>query len=350
MSVAVIGAGVVGLATTAALLERGADVVCYEQGAAVMGERSAGDSRIFRYAHRAPELVIAAGHSRRLFTGWERRAGRQLVEPAGTVISGPTEQDVLPWARAMASAGAPFTVSFEDDDRPRLPAARLPEHFLADPAGGVIRVDRVREFLSRICAPAVRTAAVSGLEETSDGVLVRTRDGDCGGRFETVVLAAGAGTSALAAQVGLDAPAALTHHARFTFPLREQAPAGPPAWITRTAGGLSTYQHSSTPGHWAVGLELGASATRWEVGRTAALEAARAATLDYVRAELEHVEPRIVDEIYCTPYADLDDGIHYLRRDRTIAVYGENLFKFAPLIGEQLAGAVLDGVVPSSID
>jgi sarcosine oxidase len=47
MRVAVIGAGVVGLSTSLALLRQGVDVVCYEAGEP-MGERSAGDTRIFR--------------------------------------------------------------------------------------------------------------------------------------------------------------------------------------------------------------------------------------------------------------------------------------------------------------
>jgi sarcosine oxidase len=69
--VAVVGAGVVGLATTAALLERGADVVCFERAGGPMTERSAGSSRIFRLAHGTPELVRWPGPR-----GTGSRAGR----------------------------------------------------------------------------------------------------------------------------------------------------------------------------------------------------------------------------------------------------------------------------------
>jgi sarcosine oxidase len=55
MKVAVVGGGVVGLSATVALLRRGADVRCYESGEP-MGERSAGDTRIFRLAHAYPDM------------------------------------------------------------------------------------------------------------------------------------------------------------------------------------------------------------------------------------------------------------------------------------------------------
>jgi glycine/D-amino acid oxidase-like deaminating enzyme len=45
-----LGPGVVGLATTVALLRRGVDVICFERTGAPMTERSAGSSRIFGLA------------------------------------------------------------------------------------------------------------------------------------------------------------------------------------------------------------------------------------------------------------------------------------------------------------
>ncbi|GAA3640957.1 hypothetical protein GCM10022223_70240 [Kineosporia mesophila] len=343
MSIAVIGAGVVGLATTSELLARGMDVTCFERGAP-MGERSVGESRIFRYAHQVPDLVEAARHARLLFGDWEKAAGQDLIEAVGTVVSG---DDVHGWADAMTEAGAEHFLVGPGSAQLRLPTSITAQHSLIDPAGGVIRVDRIRELLTDRCRDAIRSEHVHGLEAGPEGVTVHTSHSSH--RYDQVVLAAGAATGPLAAQVGLYTPLALHHHARFTFPLRATAPIGPPAWITTSASGLPTYQHSSTPGHWAVGLELGPEAIGWTVGRDAALAALEAATLDYVRAELELVEPRIVDRVYCTPYDGLADGIHYRRRGGVLAVYGENLMKFAPLIGRDCADAVINVSIPSSL-
>ncbi|WP_147201328.1 FAD-dependent oxidoreductase [Pseudonocardia asaccharolytica] len=83
MRIAVVEAGVVGLSVTAQLLARGAEVTCYERSAVVMGERSAGSSRIFRLAHATPGLVRLAQQSRNGFREWELAAGVPMVGPQG---------------------------------------------------------------------------------------------------------------------------------------------------------------------------------------------------------------------------------------------------------------------------
>ena len=70
-----IGGGVVGLSATVALLRRGVDVRCYEVGEP-MGERSAGDTRIFRLAHTYPDMVELAARSRTLFAEWSEPVPR----------------------------------------------------------------------------------------------------------------------------------------------------------------------------------------------------------------------------------------------------------------------------------
>ena len=83
------------------------------------------------------------------------------------------------------------------------------------------------------------------------------------------------------------------------------------------------------------------AATAWELGRSAATEASRAALLRYAQERLT-VEPRVVDGLYCTHAPDLGDGIHLRRSDGAVlAVYGENLFKFAPVLADELATALL---------
>jgi sarcosine oxidase len=325
--IAVVGAGVVGLSATAALLERGADVVCFERSGAPMQERSVGSSRIFRLAHREPELVRLAADARAGFDRWAERAGRPMIVPSGCVISG---ADVPAWAAAMDAAGAPFETP-DSPDRLRLPARRAPAEALLDPSGGVVDVDAVRVHLTGLTRRALRLEPVEAVD--ADGS-VWTPSGHA--RFDVVLLAAGAGTPALATQVGVAVPGALEHHARFTFPVD-------PAvlwrsWIDLPAVGLGTYQHASGPGRWAVGGHLDPDATAWEVGRDAATTAARAAVLEYAREHLT-VEPRVVETVYCAPTPGLGDGFHVQRSGRVVAVHGENLFKFAPVLGTMLATA-----------
>jgi sarcosine oxidase len=325
MRVAVVGAGVVGLSATAELLERGAEVVCYERADEPMAERSVGSSRIFRFAHREPELVARAADARAGFDRWAERAGRPMIVPSGCVISG---ADVPVWAAAMEAAGVPLEM---DPDRLRLPTRRAPAEALLDPSGGVVDVDAVREYLTGLTARALRHEPVDAVD--ADGH-VWTRSGPA--RFDAVLLAAGAGTPSLAARVGIAVPSEIEHHARFTFPVDPAVPWR--SWIDLPAAGLRTYQHASGPGRWAVGGQLDPAVTAWEVGRDAATAASREAVLAYAREHLA-VEPRIIETIYCTPIPGLADGFHVQHAGRVVAVHGENLFKFAPVLGATLAAA-----------
>jgi sarcosine oxidase len=331
MRVAVVGAGVVGLSAAAALLERGAEVVCFEQTGRPMLERSAGSSRIFRLAHRTPELVALAADARAGFARWAERVGRPLLVPSGCVVSG---ADVAVWAAAMDAAGAPYETSVPAD-RLRLPVRRPPQDALLDPAGGVIDVDAVRALLEDLTRDVVVAERVT---EVDAGGQVRTPSGSS--RFDAVLLAAGVGTAGLADQVGVAVPDELEHHVRFTFAVD---PPGPwHSWIDLPASGLGTYQHASGPGQWAVGAHQDPRATAWDVGRDVATDASRDAVLDYAREHLT-VEPEIVEELYCTPVPGLGDGWQVQRSGRVVAVHGENLMKFAPLLGDLLSDACVSG-------
>lgn len=339
--VGVVGAGVVGLSAAAALLQRGADVVCYEATGVAMNERSAGSSRIFRLAHGTPELVALAADARAGFDRWSQRSGPSMITTPGCVISG---LDVPVWAAAMSAAGAPFEIVDGGSPRLRLPTRTPPAEALVDLSGGVIDVDAVRAHLVAATRHVMVAEPVHALEIDGSAASVRSPGGQA--RFDAVLIAAGAGTSPLAAQVGIETPGALEHHVRFTFPLDESVAWR--SWIDTPHAGLGTYQHRSGPGRWAVGGHLGAASTAWETGRDAAIAAAREAVLHYAREHLT-VEPRIVESLYCTPTPGLGDGFHVRRNGPVVAVYGENLFKLAPVIGDVLAAACTDPARPEIV-
>ena len=331
-----VGGGVVGLATAASLARRGVDVVCFERST-VMGERSAGSSRIFRLAHVDADLVRLADRARAGFARW----GAGMVDPVGCVVSG---GDAAERARAMAAAGAAHELRDDADDLCLPVAGRVAGPVLVDPAGGVVDVDAVRALLVATAGHAVVRAevdAVTAATSAAGGADVRV--GGVPRRFDAVVLAAGAGTAALAVDVGIDLPSALQHHARFTFALPDRPR---PAWIDAPPTGLPTYQHRSGPGRWSVGGTVDAAAVAWDVGQAAATAASREIVLRYAREHLT-VTPEVVDTLYCTHAPDTGDGITFGRSGAVLAVWGENLMKFAPVLGESLAAAVVDGSTPS---
>jgi sarcosine oxidase len=342
MRIAVIGGGVVGLSATVALLRRGVDVRCYEVGEP-MGERSAGDTRIFRLAHTYPDMVELAARSRTLFTEWSERAGAALVDEVGTVVSG---SEAATWAKAMATAGAAYTMVEAGSPLLRLPAATFGGPALIDPAGGVIRVDRIRTFLVEAVGNHLRTAHVDAVEEISAGV--RVRSGADADTFDMALICAGAGTCALAAGAGINTSSALEHHLRVSFPIRPGSPEPLQCWITGPTGEIpGTYQHLAARGMWAVGGDLDPALVAWDSGRHAAEQASLEVLTAYAAAYLPLVEPRPISRVYCAHDPTLGDGLQFVRNGRVLAMYGENLMKFAPLLGEMLAQACVDGSTPA---
>ncbi|MEV4348752.1 FAD-dependent oxidoreductase [Actinoplanes sp. NPDC049596] len=336
MKVAVVGGGVVGLSVTAALQRHGVGVWCYEAGEP-MGERSAGDTRIFRLAHAYPDMVELAARSRELFADWSGRAGTQFVDEVGTVVSGP---EAPKWAEAMA--GVDHELVEPGSPLLRLPATTFAGPALVDPAGGVIRVDRIRAHLTRETQGRLRRAHVDAVEEVAGGVRVRAA-GDVE-TFDAVLICAGAGTPALAAQAGIEISSALEHHLRVSFPIRPGAPEPLQCWIASESG---TYQHLAAPGTWAVGGDVDAALVAWDGGRAAAERASVDFLTAYVTEHLPFVEPRPVGRVYCTHDPALGDGLQFVRNGRVLVTYGENLMKFAPLLGEMLARACADGSTPA---
>jgi sarcosine oxidase len=245
----------------------------------------------------------------------------------------------------MAAAGAPHEIVDGASGGLRLPALTPPSGALLDPSGGVIDVDAVRAHLTELTRGAVVRAQAYALEGSAAGATVRSSAGEA--RFDAILLAAGAGTSSLAAQVGIYTPPALAHHVRFTFPVDPSV--AWQCWIDTPSTGLGTYQHQSGPGRWAVGGHLDPALTAWEVGHDAATTVSCDAVLGYVRRHLA-VEPRIVDSLYCVTTPGLGDGFEVRRNGPILAVYGENLFKFAPLLGDVLAAACVDGSTPAVPD
>ncbi len=339
MKVAVIGAGVVGLAASAELLNLGVDVTCYEKGEP-MSERSSGSSRIFRLAHLTPELVRLAQLARTGFDRWEEEAGTSLIDASECVISG---GDMHAWASAMQDAGASFSIVGQDSNRLRLPSRALPSELLIDHAGGVIDAEMVAEYLIGVTRDVVKAEPVYALENMRHGARVWSPGGWTD--FDAIIVSAGSSTCPLAAQVGIYTPSTLAHHVRFTFLMRQPEPLQ--CWIDKPEDRLSTYQHVSARGEWAIGAHIDPDRTAWEIGPEDAIAVSRDLVVQYVQENLDAIEPRITGQLYCTIMPGQGDGFKILRNGATLVLYGENLFKLAPVLGDLLARTVLEGSTPS---
>jgi glycine/D-amino acid oxidase-like deaminating enzyme len=309
MRAAVVGAGITGLATALALLERGADVTVYERG--VPGSaQSGGESRIFRHAHDDPRLVALAIEARAAWREWEARFGVELVSRDGAILLGPAVE-----RRGALLRDAGLAVR-EVDGHPLMgPRDRA----LLDEDGGVIRTRAAVGAL--VAALGDRIVADEVLAAGADGVV---RAGGGAARYDRVIVCAGRDTSTLAG--GL--PVALSTHVRLTFPLRGPAPDRLPCLQDTVHGAYG----DPLPGN-----------DRFAVG----LADDPQETIAYVARELPGLEPEPVEERHCwvTELPSGPDAMAVWERDRALLVAGNNMFKHAPVLGRALAAAALgDGV------
>jgi sarcosine oxidase len=319
VDVAVVGAGICGLAAAFELQRRGAGVVVYEAEAVGAGQ-SIGLARIFRIAHSSPRLCALALEARDGWRAWERELGVHLLGDEGLVMvdgegagaaagaerqvghgirdKGNARWGEGSWAAAMRAAGAPVETLGADAVHARLPFFDYDwGSGIFDPLAGSLRIRRALDALATRVGVERRT--VTDLS---------TLDADA------VLVCAGLGTHALVPEV--DFELSYEPHIRITYELGHSAP----CVISPELYGCPL----GSTGRYAIGMhDQGAHA---------------AVGLDAV-GRVECVSPH-------APWLDAHgDGFLALRHGRVTAFTGSNLMKFGPLLGERLATSVLIGEI-----
>ena len=345
-SVAVVGAGIVGLSTAAALVDRGVTVTVFERGSPGSGQ-SGGSSRIFRHAHDDPRLVQLAQRSLVIWRAWEQRFGTQLVSSDGAVAVGPAVQRRF---EALTAVGGVAARLIDGAEVPRfLPmSAGYDGPALVDHTAGTIRTRAAIGSLTRVLRDHLVADEVYAVVPRSTGV-VEVVAGGSTAPFDHAVICAGHDIAQLARGLGCTLPVALEAHIRFAFGVRD----GLVAQMACLQDASGRFSHVSAYGSrqpggraYAVGLSRPIAVTDdGGVADADAFARARQETCDYVRRALPGLEPQPVGSRACwitrLPWGD--DGLAVWQEGNVHIVAGHNLFKLAPWIGTAVADAIVDG-------
>jgi sarcosine oxidase len=327
MRIAVVGAGINGLAAARAIARRGHDVTIYEQFELDHNRGSShGASRIFRLSY--PDVVWVR-MARESFDGWralERETGEQLLELSGILELVAGDEDGS--CRAFDEAAVAYEVLEASEVARRFPVS-VPDgmHAVFQTDAGCVYADRARHaFLASARAHGATLVERERVEDLDDV------DAD------VVVVTAGPWARDLLARAGIDLPVVTTCETVAFFRLVSDRPIPSVVDFKRGGRGHATYALHD-PVH---GLKLGIHQAGVPVdpddqpGPDEELVALmREAVGRYFPAA--DPEPAAVDTCL---YTNTDDERFVLDRyDRVVvgsACSGHG-FKFAPVVGERLA-------------
>jgi sarcosine oxidase len=325
MLVAVVGAGIMGLATAAALARSGHEVEVYEQYELDHTRGSShGRSRIFRLSYPDAEWVRFAQEA---LSGWrdlERETGEELIVLEGLVELGETSEE------ALDACGVPWE-SLDPAELERRYGIQADERALLQPEAGFVRADRARHAFhaaaERRGARVRERARVESLDELEADV---------------VVVTAGGWARDLLEREGISLPVTVTRETVAYFRLEQE---GIPSVIDYGRGsGAAMYcvrdpQHGLKAGAHMAGVVVDPS-DRGEPDATVV-----SAVAEWVRARFPGAETEPVAVETCL-YTSTTDERFVLERHGHIVVGSAcsgHGFKFAPAVGARLAGLALDG-------
>jgi sarcosine oxidase len=361
----VVGLGVMGAATLAALAGRGRRVLGLERFPLPHARGSSqGGTRIIREAYFEHPFYVPL--VRLAYERWhtlEARTGRRLIVPTGGLTVGPTEGRLVTGARASVEAhGIAHDLLTAAEVRRRYPALRMPDGAvaIADPRAGVL-------LAARAVATLLDVARADGAE-VRDGAPIEAWDaGPDGGsvtvggetlRSARLVLAAGPWMPALVPALAplLQVERNVVHWFEPAVPAGA-APDGLPVLVVEDTPDRLLY---AIPSLRALGDDLeegikfarhhgGVITTADAVDRTASADDVAAIRADVVRYLPDVVAAPVRSSVCC--YTNAPDGHFIVDRHpecqtvTLVSACSGHGFKFASALGPLIADFASDGNV-----
>jgi sarcosine oxidase len=344
--VVVVGAGVVGMSAALAFKDRGMNVICIEQGVPGSGQ-SKGVVRNFRHYHANMNLIQYAMSARGAWKDWEDRFGRLLLKEVGLIS---LNEENHRMAQVLRQCKVPVTLNIQGGTVGGLPTdSRWDVPILIDERAGPIWVTEAIEALNSTLSNEILCATVLALHTCRDHVEVATTEGVV--QADQVLVCAGTQTDRIALSAGIRIEVTRAVHSRPCYRIKDEFKGSDLRSLVDASGlyGSSIYGAPTPDGlGYVVGLSGAGDDTPVQADSEYSVDLA-AVNSDirqingYVEAALSGLEPHPASTRLCTTTAlpgQDGDAITCLKRDRLSFMIGNNLFKFAPLLGQDLAKIV----------
>lgn len=332
IEVAVVGAGVMGLASAWALARAGRDVVVLEQfHVGHLHGSSHGYSRIFRFAYDDPWWVELAQEALPLWRELEAESNEELLSLTGLLEA---REDSEPLRAALETRGAEYELLDTQEAAQRF-GIELDGELVLELHGGIVRAARALEAFRRKLSihEGVR---VLELAASDNGARVETSAGPVDA--QVAVIAGGAWASPLLHRAGVELETTVTRETvvYFRVPGAHELPSVID-WSEDT--GRHAYSLAAGENLLKVGLHhAGAPVDPDEPGRPdpTVVEAAS----EWVRRRYPPADSEPTGAETCL-YTNSEDDRFVLERHGPIVVCSAcsgHGFKFAPVVGTRVAG------------
>jgi glycine/D-amino acid oxidase-like deaminating enzyme len=341
--VVVVGAGIIGMSTALALVDRGVNVICVEQGMPGSGQ-SRGVVRNFRHYHASIEMIHRASLARDGWKLWEERFNRPLLKEVGLITLSRRSQHI---AERLQHCKVPVTLDQTGGVIRGLPTHRHWDAALVvDEKAGPISAGIAIDVLYGALADKIMNATVLALQSYQDHVEVATTEGII--HTDYVIVCAGTQTDRIALSAGINIDIVRALHPRPCYLIKDPFRGSELKAVIDESGlfGPSIYGSPTPDGqHYVIGLAGVGEDTPVQADSEysvdlAAVDSDIRKINDYVRAAFTGLDSHPVSARLCTTTAlpgEDGDTIACYKRDRLSFVVGNNLFKFAPLLGPELA-------------
>ncbi|MDN5768310.1 MAG: FAD-dependent oxidoreductase [Humibacillus sp.] len=225
VDVVVVGAGLMGAASTWQLAQRDIETLVLEQFEPATARGSShGSARIVRRAYPHDDYVRLTGEAFDLWSELEAQSSRTLLRVTGGIDHG-SDRNPRALAEAMTRTGIPHAMLASAEAEQRWPGLRFDGPVLFhEQAGTMDAALAVAAFLEVAVSRGVRVrtgVGVTGIEPLGDEALVHTDHGSV--RARRVVVAAGAWCEGLIGSLVTLPPLSVTEHRVFHFPRRDES-------------------------------------------------------------------------------------------------------------------------------